>query len=132
MSKSRQSLAERLAAVAGPQVSVTAVIKKEAAPEAYDQGVEPLKVQAPRVKPTRNEPPRETSKAAMPIPEIGRTSITTPARVGKTMIAGYFSPQMAKAVRLLAVERDTTVQALIGEGLDAVLHKHGKHPMGER
>jgi hypothetical protein len=54
------------------------------------------------------------------------------ARVGKTMVAGYFSPEMARAVKLLAVERGVTVQALIGEGLDLVLRQGGKHPMGER
>ena len=64
--------------------------------------------------------------------EAAAAPAVTPSRVGKTMIAGYFTPEMAKAVKLLAVERDTTVQALIGEGLDAVLHKYGKHPMGER
>ena len=116
----RPSLAQRLAAVAGPQVSVTAALEKEAAPPPA------LKVQAPKVDRTV----RKAEPATMPIPEIVRG--TTPARIGKTMIAGYFSPQMAKAVKLLAVERDTTVQALIGEGLDAILHKYGKHPMGER
>lgn len=54
------------------------------------------------------------------------------ARVGKTMVAGYFSPEMARAVKLLAVERGVTVQALIGEALDIVLRQAGKHPMGER
>ena len=54
------------------------------------------------------------------------------ARQDKTMIAGYFTPDLARAVKLLAVERGVTVQALIGEGLDDVLRKHGKHPMGER
>ena len=109
----RQSLAERLAAVAGPPPVKTAVIEAETAPA--------IKVQAPRVK------------KDMPVPEIVRAPVAiAKARDGKTMIAGYFSPQMAKAVRLLAVERDMTVQALIGEGLDMVLHKHGKHPMGER
>jgi len=115
----RPSLAQRLAAVAGPQTPITAIEKPAPAPEPA------MKVQAPKIVKTRAPEP-----APMPIPEVARG--TTPARVGKTMIAGYFSPQMAKAVKLLAVERDTTVQALIGEGLDAVLHKHGKHPMGER
>lgn len=117
MTASRPSLAQRLAAVAGPQVSITDTIGKQAAPE--------MKVQAPKVaKPAAKMPIQE----AVPAP----ASTTTPARVGKVMVAGYFSPQMAKSVKLLAVERDTTVQALIGEGLDAVLHKYGKHPMGER
>ena len=121
MTASRPSLAQRLAAVAGPQVSITAAIEKEAAPEA--------RVQAPRVTKGNAKP-----AARMPIPETVAVpaSTTTPARVGKVMVAGYFSPQMAKSVKLLAVERDMTVQALIGEGLDAVLHKYGKHPMGER
>lgn len=102
----RPSLADRLAAVAGPQIPPSAP-----APE---------KVATPKVL---------KAVAATPAPE---PSTTTKARIGKTMIAGYFTPQMARAVKLLAVERDTTVQALIGEGLDAVLHKYGKHPMGER
>ena len=54
------------------------------------------------------------------------------ARTGKTMIAEYFSPELARAIEILAVERGVTVQALIGEGLDAVLRQHDRHPMGER
>ncbi|MDI7776332.1 ribbon-helix-helix domain-containing protein [Asticcacaulis sp. EMRT-3] len=80
---------------------------------------------AEKPAPVKIQVPKAASQPA-PAPTV------TPARVGKTMIAGYFTPEMAKAVKLLAVERDTTVQALIGEGLDAVLHKYGKHPMGER
>ncbi len=119
MSKSnaRPSLAERLAAVAGPPAQPAAMIEKEI--EKLDTA-RATAIQAPRVKkPT----------VVAPAPEI----VTVPkARDGKVMVAGYFSPQMAKAVKLLAVERDTTVQALIGEGLDTILHKYGKHPMGER
>ena len=110
----RPSLADRLAAVAGPQISPSATIEKEAA----------TRVQAPRVA----KPP--VAQALAPVAPAPTT--TTRARIGKTMIAGYFTPQMARSVKMLAVERDTTVQALIGEGLDAVLHKYGKHPMGER
>lgn len=54
------------------------------------------------------------------------------ARQGKTMVAGYFSPECARAVKMLAVERGVTVQHLIGEGIDAVLRQNGKHPFGER
>ena len=55
-----------------------------------------------------------------------------PARAGKTMIAGYFSPELARAVKLLAAERGVTVQALVGEGLDHVLTAAGKPARGER
>ena len=54
------------------------------------------------------------------------TALTAPA------IAVQPSPEMARAVKLLAVERGVTVQALIGEALDHVLRQAGKHPMGER
>lgn len=104
---SRPSLADRLAAVAAPP-----------------QRPAPDKAAATRTSPVK------AAKDETPEPVVAPA--VTPSRVGKTMIAGYFTPEMAKAVKLLAVERDTTVQALIGEGLDAVLHKYGKHPMGER
>lgn len=112
-SSSRPSLADRLAAVAGPPPQPAAVIERE---------TKAVALQAPRVKPVA------VAKSA-PAPVA---SSTAKAREGKVMIAGYFSPQMAKAVKLLAVEQDITVQALIGEALDMVLHKNGKHPMGER
>lgn len=75
------------------------------------------------------EPARETATVAAFTPE---KRAAAPSRQNKTMIAGYFTPELARAVKMLAVERDVTVQALIGEGLDDVLRKYGKHPMGER
>lgn len=68
-------------------------------------------------------PPASAAPAARAVPR---------ARQDKTMIAGYFTPDLARAVKMLAVERGVTVQSIIGEGLDDVLRKHGKHPLGER
>lgn len=113
----RPSLAERLAAVAGPPAQPAAMIEREIT---QLDTARATAMQAPRVK---------KPAAVAPAPE---PAAAPKARDGKVMVAGYFSPQMAKAVKLLAVERDTTVQALIGEGLDTILHKYGKHPMGER
>jgi hypothetical protein len=70
--------------------------------------------------------------ALEPIATKGPTAAPAKARQGKTMIAGYFSPDLARAIKILAVERGVTVQALIGEGLDAVLRQHQRHPFGER
>jgi len=72
--------------------------------------------------------------AQAPEPTASRIAVSTPAkaRQGKTMIAGYFSPDLARAIKILAVERGVSVQALIGEGLDAVLRQHQRHPFGER
>jgi hypothetical protein len=66
------------------------------------------------------------------VPPSPQAQPSAKARQGKTMIAGYFSPELARAIKILAVERGLTVQALIGEGLDAVLRQHQRHPFGER
>jgi hypothetical protein len=68
---------------------------------------------------------------AEPAPRASVTPIAK-ARQGKTMVAGYFSPEFARAVKILAVEQGASVQALIGEALDELLRRHGKHPFGER
>jgi hypothetical protein len=57
---------------------------------------------------------------------------SAPARVGKKAVSGYFSPGLSQAVHLLAVEQNTSLQALLGEALDDLLRKYGKHPFGER
>lgn len=80
--------------------------------------------------------PAPSPAAEAPVPETiaakGVPTAPAKARQGKTMIAGYFSPDLARAIKMLAVERGVTVQALIGEGLDAVLRQHQRHPFGER
>jgi len=98
----RPSLATRLASAATPA-------KAETTPRAV----------APVLKVTRKPATPETVASAK-------------ARDGKTMIAGYFTQDLARAVKMLAVERGVSVQAIIGEGLDAVLREHNKHPFGER
>lgn len=53
-------------------------------------------------------------------------------RRGKKMIAGYFPPEVAKAVRILAAEQDSTVEQLLGEAINLLLRQHGKHPVATR
>ena len=50
----------------------------------------------------------------------------TPSRVGKRQISGYFTPDAAKQIHLLALERDTTLQALLEEALNDLCRKYGK------
>ena len=56
----------------------------------------------------------------------------TPARVGKKSIGGYFSPELSRSLNMLAVEQGQSLQALLGEALDDLLRKYGRHPFGER
>ncbi len=114
---SRPSLAARLARVA--------------------ENLPPMPEPAPRTAPTKAAPiaksPAPTvTVQPIPVDKPSPSATIAKARAGKTMIAGYFSPEMARAVKMLAVERGVTVQALIGEGLDMVLRQHSKNPFQER
>jgi shikimate kinase len=47
-------------------------------------------------------------------------------------VVGYFSPSVSRALHQLALDTDSTIQALLGEAIDELMRKHGKHPFGER
>lgn len=53
-------------------------------------------------------------------------SPVAPSRVGKKVIAGYFDPAVAKQLKQMAVDGDTTMQALLAEALNELFQKHGK------
>lgn len=55
-----------------------------------------------------------------------------PAREGKKAVVGYFSPAVSRALGQLALDHDTSIQALLGEAIDELMRKHGRHPFGER
>lgn len=49
-----------------------------------------------------------------------------PGREGKSNVTGYFDPVVKRQLRVLAAERDTTIQTLLGEALNDLFAKHGK------
>ena len=53
-------------------------------------------------------------------------------REGKKLVGGYFSQELSRGINVLAAEQGTSVQALLGEAIDDLMRKHGKHPFGER
>ena len=53
-------------------------------------------------------------------------------REGKKAVVGYFSPAVGRALHQLALDTDSSIQALLGEAIDDLMRKHGKHPFGER
>jgi len=52
-------------------------------------------------------------------------------REGKRTVMEYFSPAVSKGLHQLALDADTTIQGLIGEAIDDLMLKHGRHPFGE-
>ena len=52
-----------------------------------------------------------------------------PSREGLRLIAGHFDPKVAKQLKLLAAEEDTSIQALLEEAVDLLFLKKGKGRM---
>ena len=56
------------------------------------------------------------------------------SRAGKSFIGGYFPPEVARQVKILAAEQDTTIQLLTAEALNHLFAAYGKPqiaPSGE-
>ena len=49
-----------------------------------------------------------------------------PSRTGRKLVAGHFDPKVAKQLKILAAEEDTTIQALLEEALNLLFVKKGK------
>ena len=64
----------------------------------------------------RREPAATTErKAAVPA-----------SRVGRVLIAGHFAPEVQIALKILAAEKRTSIQALLAEGIDMVFARYHK------
>lgn len=58
-----------------------------------------------------------------------RPRFQRPSREGKRLVAAHVDPKIAKQLKLLAAEDDTTVQALLEEALDLLFIKKGRGPL---
>jgi hypothetical protein len=47
-------------------------------------------------------------------------------------VAGHYSEELSKTLNLMAVDENSSVQALLGETIDLLMRERGKHPFGER
>ena len=77
------------------------------------------------------QPLKETIEEPKPA-TVSTASTRAKARMGKRAVGGYFSPELARTLNVMATERDTTLQAILGEAIDLWLRENGKHPFGER
>ena len=71
-------------------------------------------------------------KSASVAPPVPPQKEDKNSRAGKKAVAGYFSPELSKALHMLGLEQDKSLQALLGEAIDDLMRKYGKHPFGER
>ncbi len=89
-----------------------------------------LKDELPEARPARPRAIEPSSVASPGVPEANGKR--RPAREGKKGILGHFSPELSRALNIMAIEESTTVQALMGEAFDLLMRARGKHPFGER
>jgi hypothetical protein len=68
---------------------------------------------------------QQPKKIALVQQEEG-TAYYRPSRAGTRLIGGHFSPEVAKHLKILAAEEDTSVQSLLEEALDLLFVKKGK------
>jgi hypothetical protein len=75
----------------------------------------------------------EAERSAAPRPANGEAPIAKRGgREGKKALIAYFSPEISNTLGRLAIDEDTTMQALIGEAIDLLMESRGKHRFGER
>ena len=64
---------------------------------------------------------------------VGTTSEPTakvpPSRQGKKMISGHFNKDVHRQLKMLAIERDTSIQNLLSEALNALFERNNKPPI---
>ena len=66
------------------------------------------------------------SRAASPAPAPpARSASPSKSAVRRKHVGGYFSPSVAKQLRLLATEEETTLQELLTEALTLLFAKRG-------
>lgn len=98
--------------MSAPRNSLQAVLERQARPS------------APQAPAARVAPPPAAEDTDQPPATGGK--FFRPSRNGQKLIAGHFDPKVAKQLKLLAAEEETTVQALLGEALDLLFVKKGK------
>jgi len=89
-----------------------------------------LKDDLPGVRPASPKVIKASPVAPTSAPEAN--SKRRPAREGKKGVLGHFSPELSRALNIMAIEEGSTVQALMGEAFDLLMRARGKHPFGER
>lgn len=83
----------------------------------------------------RNTPARGPEQSSMPAPTADalptpvakrRGQNRTGARKGQVLIGGFFAPEVHKQLKMIAVEKDLTMQELLADALNVIFAKEGK------
>jgi hypothetical protein len=90
----------------------------------------PAAAPAPAAKKTAGRASPDSGRAKRGRPAQGENGAPVrESRVGMTL---YYPPEVRKGLKQLAMDEDTTIQALVGEAIDMLLRDRKKHPFGAR
>jgi hypothetical protein len=64
-------------------------------------------------------------------PERVARPAAVPSRSGRVLVGGHFAPEVQTALKIIAAEERTTVQALLAEGINTIFAKRRKPEIAE-
>lgn len=76
------------------------------------------------------EAPPEPAKQK--VADEGASPHKRPARRGTKHVGGYFSPEVSRQLREIALDEDSSVQALLGEALDMLFQSRRKPTIAKK
>jgi hypothetical protein len=74
---------------------------------------------------------KTSSRVQEPRPSRTPPKATPPSRLGRVLIGGHFAPEVQTALKIIAAQERTTVQALLAEGINTVFAKRHKPEIAE-
>lgn len=79
-------------------------------------------------------PPAPVREAPPPVKTSGRvnTDYPRPSRVGKANVTGYFPAPVKKQLRMIAAERETTIEDCLAEAINDFFAKNNKPELAPR
>ena len=82
----------------------------------------------------KQTPSRQTPTGVVtstPKPHTARKLTAVPSRSGRVLVGGHFAPEVQTALKIIAAEERTTVQALLAEAINTVFAKRHKPEIAE-
>ena len=72
----------------------------------------------------QHRPPAKAAVSRTPRDTVPK--VAAPSRAGRVLIGGHFAPEVQTALKIVAAEERTTIQALLAEAINTVFAKRGK------
>ena len=77
------------------------------------------------------QPAPVRSKITPRPPRAAPARAAAPSRSGRVLIGGHFAPEVQTALKIIAAEERTTMQALLAEAINTVFAKRHKPEIAE-